>query len=191
MLIGRQVAAVGRQQAVARDLGCHAAGDQAGVLLHRGGHPGVLAGRIRAQQRHIVARTGQAAVALAGDGAQQILLSRQRALGGDHRRGGAVARGAGDLDIGDRDQADLVALLGLIELDLHRLQCSSAAAVSVSWAASTAKYCVRTRCTRLCCGGQIIRLALRDRGVGRLERHPAVPGEQVHRQGQPRGTPGS
>ena len=43
-------------------------------------------------------------------------------LGGDDGGGGAVVRGAGLLNVGDRDQPDLKALLRLLELAGDRLQ---------------------------------------------------------------------
>jgi hypothetical protein len=125
-------------------------------------------------------RAGKTGVVLIGDGPQQVFLRRQRALGCDHGRHCAVARGARHCHIRDRDQADFVALLGLIELRLHRLIGTLLSGQRVL-GRQHRKVLLRHALDQTLRRGLVVGLGLGDRGVGSLERHPAVPVEQVDR----------
>ncbi len=57
-----------------------------------------------------------------GDLAQQFLRGGELALRGDQVRGGGVARGARFLHVGDGDEADFEALVGLLELARNRVE---------------------------------------------------------------------
>ncbi len=116
------MAAEGGAHVVPRDVGREAAGDERQVLLQRNLDPAALVGGLGASQRHVRARLGEAVVLLPGDLLELILGGGERALGGDHGRRGRVARRLGILHVGDGDEPDLEALVGLIELAGDRFE---------------------------------------------------------------------
>ncbi len=79
-------------------------------------------GRLRRAERHVLAWLGQRWIILVGDFAQSLLDACELALRFDHRGGIRIVRSLGFLHIGDRDQAHVIALIGLFELPADRVE---------------------------------------------------------------------
>ncbi len=125
--IGKQVHArhvprLGDLDVAFRDVDAKARGDHVQVLLERLLDPGFLVRGLRLIERHLLARLGECLVGLAGDLPQHFLGAGERALRGDDTGRRAIVGSAGFLHVGDRNQADLEALLGLLELPGDRLE---------------------------------------------------------------------
>src|SRR5690349_13788894 len=99
-----------------RDIGREPSGNQAQVLVQRGLDPVVLARRLGRLERHVVARLGEIAERVTRELAQELATRRKTALRRDDRGGGLIARCTRFLDVRDRDQSDLEALVCLFEL---------------------------------------------------------------------------
>ena len=84
-------------------------------------HPRLHLIGLRTFQRKLIAQFLQVAEILAGDLHQRFARGVDRILRGDHLRDGRVVLRARDVHVGDRRQADFVALFGLIELLEQRL----------------------------------------------------------------------
>ena len=101
-------------------------------------HPTFRIGRLRRVERHRLAGLGQRRIVLVGDFAQRLLGAGELALGLDHCGGVGIVRGLGFLHVRDRNQAHVVALVGLFELLGDRVRAAWSASTT-SWAASTLK----------------------------------------------------
>jgi hypothetical protein len=96
--------------------------DHVEVIFERLADPELLVGRLRLVERHRIGGLDERLVILAREFAQCFLRRGERTLRGNHGGRRAVVRGARFLHVGDRDQADFEALLGLLELAIERLQ---------------------------------------------------------------------
>ncbi len=147
------------------------------VLLHRLLHPVFLVGGLWLVERQQVGRLLQRAVRLAGELAQQLVAGRELALGFDDCGGRAVVRGAGFLHVGDRDQPDLEALLGLLELAREGIQRGLGGGQRVL-GGEHVEVALRDSHHQVLLGGAIVRLGDGHRRVGALQCLPLVPAEQ-------------
>ena len=156
-------------------------GDHAEVLSRRLVHPGLLVGRLRLVERHVVGWLHQRRVSLAGQLAQELLRRGQRTLGENHAGRRAVVRRAGFLHVGDRDQPDLEALLRLLELAVHRLQCRLRCGERVV----RREHVEIAPCDphqQVLLGGAIVRLCECHLRIGALQRLPLRPVEHCLRE---------
>ena len=174
----REMSAERRADVVAGDVSGEAARDEREVLLHRARHPLFLVGRVRALERHRIARLGERRIFLGGDLAQQLLVGGQLALRGDDGGGRAVARSLGFLHIGDGDQADLEALLGLLELARDRFERGVLRRDLVLGGEDVEVGFGDPQDQRLL-GDCVVGLRLRDLSIGTLEVHPIRPGKDA------------
>jgi len=115
---------------------------------------------------------------IAGDFAQQLLGRCQRALGRDDGRRAAVVCGAGFLDVGDGDQADLKARLGLVELPLDRDECDLLG-FEVVLGGEHVEVTLRDALDQVLLRRLIVGLGLRHLRIGALQCHPIFPAENV------------
>ena len=96
-------------------------GTEARILRDRDVDPVIGVFRIRLVQRQLVAQLLELARLLAGQLAQGFAIVVERVLRGDHVGHGGIVLGLGIVDVGDRRQADLEALLGLLHLAVQGL----------------------------------------------------------------------
>ena len=159
-----------------RDVDVEAGGDYVQVLGLGLADPALPVARVGLVQRHVVGRLHQSGVVLAGDLAQELVRGRQRALGQDHAGGGIVVGGARLLHVGDCDQSDLEAFLGLLELAGYRLQRSERRGQRVL-GRQHVEIAARDADQQVLLGRAIAGLGQRDFGVRALQRLPLVPVE--------------
>ena len=121
-----------------------------------------------------------------GDGAQLLLCAGHRATACDDGRRTAVARGARNLHVGDGNEADFKAPLGLLELPLSGLQ-RRILGRQLVFGTQHGKIAVGDACDQFLSRRVKVGFGLGHGGIGLLQVDPAVPGEQVHRQSERRG----
>ena len=160
---------------------CQAARDQVEVLLERDVDPAGLVLRVRALERHVAAGLGEAVVLLTGDLLELVLRVGERALGGDHRRGRRVARGLRLLHVGNGDQADLEALVGLVELARDGLE-RGLVGHQVVIGRQHREVGGGHAQDQVLFGRLVVDLGLRHLRVRGLDVHPVGPGQQVRAQ---------
>ncbi len=164
-----------------RHVGREAARDQRQILIERDLDPLVLAGGLRIVQGHAIAGLRQRIVPLSGNFAQLIHRRRQRALGSNHLGRRVVARRLGFLDVRDRDQPHVETLVGLIELTCDRLQ-RGLLRVQVVLGLQDDEVSLGHADHETLLGHVIVRLGLRDLGVGFPERHQVRVGKDAEAQ---------
>ncbi len=173
-----EMAAARGTDVFARDVGRQSAGYERKILLQRHVDPAVFADGVRACQVERLDGTGQPVEGVAGDFAQQLQSGGQGALRGNDGRSTAVMGGAGLFHIGDGDQTDLKARLGLIELTLDGGQ-RDLLRLEIILGGENVEVTLRDALHQVLLRSLVIRFGLRYLGVRALQGHPILPAKQV------------
>ena len=169
---------------LARDVGAQAAGDQRRVLRQRDVHPAARIQRVRAGERHVRVGLGQMIVLLAGDLLQPVLSVASARLAAITVAAAVSWADLGLLHVGDGDESDLEALVGLVELSGDRLQRRLIGLEQCVIGRQHHEVGGGDAQDQVLLGGLVGRLGLRHLLAGRLDLHPVGPGEQVRAQVQ-------
>ena len=172
------MAAARRAHVLPGDVRRQTARYQGEILLQGHVDPALFAARIGIGQLERFDGTRQIIEHIAGDLAQQLLSGCQLPLRGNDRCRAGIVGGARFLDVGDGDQADVVALLGLLELTIDRGQIALLR-VDVVLRREHVEIALRHARDEVLLRRLVIRLGLRDLRIRALQGHPILPAEQV------------
>ena len=105
-------------------------------------------------------------------------VDAKRALGGDHRGGGTVVGGARLLHVGDGNETDLIARLGLGQLAVDRNQ-RDLLRLDIVLCAEHIEVALRDPLHQVLLRGLIVRFGLRHLRIRALQRLPVLPAKQT------------
>ena len=168
---------VGRTCAEVEALGPGLGGQYAEVLLPGAFDPGFGRIRIGPQQFQIGFEQRELVIELAGDFAQRVLGFHQQAEGADFLADRQVVASLGRLDVGNRDQAHLEALRGLLQLAPDGALLGFGE-LQVILGVQHIEVALGHLHHQFLLGSGILGFGARDFAVGLLELNPAVVAEQ-------------